>query len=92
MELSRERNQAESECAGQRTKNDGNSAPDLVGEWSYSIHSADAGLNGQSGSFRCVPSKQHGSVRRMKDHPLHFEYQDGTPFWFFGEKAWRATP
>jgi hypothetical protein len=25
----------------------------------------------------------------MRDHPLHFQYQDGRPFWFFGEKAWR---
>jgi len=26
----------------------------------------------------------------MEGHPLHFQYQDGTPFWFFGEKAWRV--
>jgi len=65
-------------------------SPDLVGEWSYSIRSPDAGLNTQTGSFRCVASNRHGSIQPRRDHPLHFEYQDGTPFWFFGEKAWRA--
>jgi len=67
-------------------------SPDLVGEWSYSIRSPDAGLNAKTGSFHCVESNRHGSIRPMSSHPLHFQYQDGTPFWFFGEKAWRATP
>jgi hypothetical protein len=65
-------------------------SPDLVGEWSYSIQSADAGLNGRTGSLRCVASNRHGSIRPRRDYPRHFEYQDGTPFWFFGEKAWRV--
>lgn len=65
-------------------------SPDLSGQWSYLVRSADGGLNGQSGSFRCVESRLHGSIQAMKDHPLHFQYQDGTPFWFFGEKAWRV--
>jgi len=65
-------------------------SPDLVGEWSYSIQSSDAGLNMKTGSFRCVESNRRGSIRPMSDHPLHFQYQDGTPFWFFGEKAWRV--
>ena len=65
-------------------------SPDLVGEWTYSIRSTDAGLNAQTGSFQCVASNRHGSLRPMHNHPLHFEYQDGTPFWFFGEKAWRV--
>jgi hypothetical protein len=65
-------------------------SPDLTGQWSYLIRSADGGLNGRSGSFRCVESKLHGSIQPMKDHPLHFQYQDGTPFWFFGDKAWRV--
>jgi len=65
-------------------------SPDAVGPWSYSVRSADAGLNGQGGSFRCVDSRLRGSIQPMKDHPRHFQYQDGTPFWFFGEKAWRV--
>lgn len=65
-------------------------SPDLVGEWSYSVRSPDAGLNARTGSFRCVESSRHGSIRPMSGHPLHFQYQDGTPFWFFGEKAWRV--
>ena len=65
-------------------------SPDLTGQWSYLVRSADAGLDGQGGSFRCVESALHGSIRPMADHPLHFQYQDGTPFWFFGDKAWRV--
>ncbi len=65
-------------------------SPDMVGEWSYSIRSPDAGLNARTGSFRCMESNRRGSIRPMRGHPLHFEYQDGTPFWFFGEKAWRV--
>ena len=65
-------------------------SPDVVGEWSYSVRSTDPGLNGQSGSFRCVESELRGSIQAMKGYPLHFQYQDGTPFWFFGEKAWRV--
>ncbi len=34
-------------------------SPDLVGEWSYAIHSPDAGLNAGTGSFRCVESSRH---------------------------------
>jgi len=65
-------------------------SPDLTGEWSYRLRSADSGLNGQTGSFRCIESKLHGSIQPMKGYPLHFQYQDGTPFWFFGDKAWRV--
>lgn len=65
-------------------------APDLVGDWSYSIRSADAGLDQMSGRFRCVDSNRHGSIRPMRGHPLHFEYEDGTPFFFFGDTAWRV--
>jgi hypothetical protein len=48
-------------------------SPDLVGEWSYSIRSTDAGLNAQIGSFCCAASNRHGSIRPMREHPLHFE-------------------
>ncbi len=65
-------------------------APDVTGEWSYVVRSTDAGLNGQSGAFRCVESNLRGSIQPMTGHPLHFQYQDGTPFWFFGDKAWRV--
>ena len=65
-------------------------SPDLTGSWSYSIRSADAGLNGREGSFRCVESRLRGSIEPMTGRPLHFQYQDGTRMWFFGEKAWRV--
>jgi hypothetical protein len=64
-------------------------SPDTVGEWSWVVHSSDAGLDGQRGSFQCVASGLRGALRPMTGHPLHFEYQDGTPCWFFGDKAWR---
>ncbi len=65
-------------------------SPDLAGHWSYALASADAGLDGRNGAFRCVESKLHGSIQPMEGHPVHFQYQDGTPFFFFGDKAWRV--
>lgn len=63
-------------------------APDAIGTWKWMVHSADKGLDGQSGSFECVASNRPGSVRPMKDFPLHFERQDGSRFWFLGDTAW----
>jgi Protein of unknown function (DUF4038)/Domain of unknown function (DUF5060) len=63
-------------------------SPDQVGVWKWSVKSRDAGLNGKSGSFEVVTSKQAGSIRPMKDFPRHFERQDGSPSWFLGETAW----
>lgn len=63
-------------------------SPDVVGAWKWRVTSSDDGLNDQSGSFRCVPSDNRGSVISMPGHPLHFAYQDGTPLWWFGDTAW----
>lgn len=63
-------------------------SPDLPGTWKWSVKSRDAGLDGKSGSFQCVAAQRKGSIRPMAGHPLHFERQDGTPFWFLGDTAW----
>jgi hypothetical protein len=63
-------------------------SPNEIGTWKWSVLSRDAGLNGQSGSFEASSSKRRGSIRPMKDFPLHFERQDGTRFWFLGDTAW----
>ena len=63
-------------------------SPELEGLWNWSISSNDPGLNDQSGSFQTVASNNKGGIRSQKKYPYHFEYQDGTPFWFFGDTNW----
>ncbi|MBN1465479.1 DUF4038 domain-containing protein [candidate division KSB1 bacterium] len=63
-------------------------SPDLPGEWSFTIRSKDAGLDGQSAFFRCAPSDRHGSIQPMAGYAHHFSRQDGTPFLFWGDTAW----
>ncbi len=63
-------------------------SPDATGTWNWTVRSSDKGLDGQTGSFRCVASNNKGSVVPMPGHPYHFAYQDGTPMWWCGETAW----
>jgi hypothetical protein len=63
-------------------------APDKVGTWKWTVKSADAGLNGKSGSFECVPSSRRGSIQTMAGAPRHFQYQNGERMWFMGDTAW----
>jgi len=63
-------------------------SPDVTGTWSYTLRSADHGLDGRKGTFTCVPSNQHGSIQPMTGYPQHFQYQDGSPMWFMGDTAW----
>ncbi|MCX8038163.1 MAG: DUF4038 domain-containing protein [Candidatus Sumerlaeia bacterium] len=63
-------------------------SPDRPGAWTWAVKSSDKGLNGQSGRFEAVASDRKGSIRPMKGFPLHFERQDGSPFWFMGDTAW----
>jgi pectate lyase len=65
-------------------------SPDTTGEWSWSIHSNDRGLDGQRGKFTCTTSTRHGGITAMKDYPYHFQHQDGTPWWMFGDTQWEA--
>jgi hypothetical protein len=63
-------------------------SPDVTGVWSYATSSSDAGLNNQSGHFTVTPSSNKGGIQPMVDFPYHFQYQDGTPFWFLGDTQW----
>ncbi|MDX2191007.1 MAG: DUF4038 domain-containing protein [Bacteroidota bacterium] len=63
-------------------------SPDQTGLWTYKTTSSNTGLNNQTGSFNCVSSTKKGGIRKRSDTPYHFERQDGTPFYFFGDTEW----
>lgn len=63
-------------------------SPDQIGVWTWTSSGADAGLGGKSGSFRVVPSSNPGGLAPMAGHPHHFQRQNGSRFWFFGDTAW----
>ena len=65
-------------------------SPDVIGAWSWSVTSNDPGLDGAKGSFNCVASTNHGGIIAMKGYPYHFQYQDGTPYWLFGDTQWEG--
>ncbi len=64
-------------------------SPDIIGDWTFSTTSNDPDLI-TNGGFTCVSSTRKGGIMAMGQHPLHFQYQDGTPFWWFGETCWAA--
>ncbi len=66
-------------------------SPDAVGAWSWSVNSNDPGLNGAKGSFHCVSSTHHGGIVAMAGYPYHFQHQDGTPYWLFGDTSTTFT-
>ena len=71
-------------------------APPAAGEWSYRTESADPGLNGRTGGFRCEAwsedEKRANPARRgfVRAAPgrHYFEYSDGTPFLWIGDTWW----
>jgi putative membrane-bound dehydrogenase-like protein len=65
-------------------------SPDVIGAWTWSVSSSDPGLNGSNGSFNCIASTNHGGITAMTGHPYHLQYQDGTPYWLFGDTQWEA--
>ena len=78
-------------------------APPAPGEWSYRTASADPGLDGKTGRFRCVPwtddemlanPTRRGFVRvcQTGSRPgRYFEYADGTPMLWIGDTWWNWT-
>ncbi|MGB3534832.1 MAG: DUF4038 domain-containing protein, partial [Microcoleaceae cyanobacterium] len=64
-------------------------SPEVKGQWSWTIDSNDAGLDGESGSFEVVNSNNKGGIEAKPDSPYYFQYEDGTPFYFFGDTNWR---
>lgn len=63
-------------------------APDRAGTWQWTIRSTDPGLDGKTGDFVASASDARGSIQPMRNHPHHFQTQDGSPFWFLGDTAW----
>jgi hypothetical protein len=63
-------------------------SPDAVGVWHYRIRSSDSALDNTAGSFEVCDSNLKGGLLRQTAHPNHFEKQDGTPFYFFGDTQW----
>lgn len=63
-------------------------SPDQTGSWSYTTTSGDSGLNNQSGSFSVVASANKGGIVANPSYPYHFQYQDGTDFWWMGDTDW----
>jgi hypothetical protein len=58
--------------------------PDAEGTWSFTTISADAELNGKSGSFTVVKpvAGNHGPV--IVRNQYHFGYADGSPYFLLG--------
>ena len=63
-------------------------APDEIGEWQWSVESGDPSLDGQTGALKVTPSAKKGSIGPMAGFPLHFQRQNGAPFWFVGDTGW----
>lgn len=63
-------------------------SPDLPGEWSFTVHSGDAGLDGRTSALTSTSSGRRGSIRPMQGFPQHFQYQNGEAMWFLGDTAW----
>ncbi len=73
--------------------------PDAPGEWNWQSACSDqndAGLNGQGGSFQCVPYDGHNAVYRggpvrLSGDRRHFVHADGTPFFWLSDTAWNGA-
>jgi dienelactone hydrolase len=57
-------------------------APDEAGQWHYATEAsdtADGGLHGRTGTFRCGPSADKGFIRVDPKREYYFSYSGGTP-------------
>lgn len=63
-------------------------SPNVVGRWTWRVESNDSGLRDATGVLDVVASDRRGGIRAKHDAPLHFQYENGAPFWFFGDTAW----
>ncbi|MBI4100118.1 PQQ-binding-like beta-propeller repeat protein [Candidatus Microgenomates bacterium] len=57
-------------------------APTVEGTWTYTTSSTDSGLNGKTGSFNVTTSTSKGFVRVNPTNKHHFQWDDGTPFYW----------
>ncbi|MBN1580948.1 MAG: DUF4038 domain-containing protein [Anaerolineae bacterium] len=74
-------------------------SPDETGEWQWMSVCSDrgnVGLHDQGGRFACVPYRgdnplySHGPVG-VSSNGCHFEYADGTPFFWLADTAWNGV-
>lgn len=65
--------------------------PDVMGEWTYELHSSLAAIDGQYGRFLCTERREgvHGPVRVA--HTYHFAYADGTRYLPIGTTCYAWT-
>jgi hypothetical protein len=61
--------------------------PTRIGRWTYATSSSEPSLDGRSGSFEATPpgAGAHGFLRRDRDNPHHFVWDDGTRYWMLGQ-------
>jgi hypothetical protein len=62
-------------------------SPDQVGDWSWSIDSNSLGLKA-IGNLDVKSSQLKGGIKSNETNPYHFQYENGTPFYWFGDTAW----
>ena len=66
--------------------------PTLEGTWTYRISSSNAGLNGNSGTIKCVapPAGTHGFLRIDSQYPSSFVWDDGTRYFMWGQSYYEV--
>ncbi len=61
--------------------------PWAQGIWSIRTQSTDSALDGRELLFRCVQNDNphmHGAIQIDAEHPHHFAYEDGSPYYLMG--------
>lgn len=69
-------------------------APDAIGEWRYrttASNTADAGLQGITGQFKCVTSPNKGFIKPSVGSKYWFSFSDGSPFYGVGDTSYGLT-
>lgn len=73
--------------------------PEVEGEWAWESscsNTADEGLHGRRGSFRCIPYSgdnalyRHGSIT-LSQNRRYLQHRDGTPFFWLADTAWNGA-
>lgn len=60
-----------------------------VGQWSWRIESSIAEFNGLNGNFDVAESTLPGKLRKHRDDPFQFQYDNGDWFLHIGDTAYR---
>ncbi|MFP4105878.1 MAG: DUF4038 domain-containing protein [Phycisphaerae bacterium] len=66
-------------------------SPDTPGRWEWRTRSSDAGLDGKTGSFECIEGDLRGAPAPWPERPNWLRYQNGDPFYVFGDTQWAYT-